>query len=242
MQEPIYYTIILVEDDERLARLVAEFMQGHGFEIEHIARGDMAVAQILKKQPDLVILDVMLPGMDGFEICRQVRSQYQNPIMMLTAKDEDVDQIVGLEIGADDYVTKPVEPRVLLARIKSLLRRSKSNADVAAVPKFEQRLNIGGLDINAATRQVLFCEQEIRLTGSEFDLLWFLSNHAGQILSRDALYQQVSGIDYDGVDRAMDIRISRLRKLMDQHPNINVQIKTVRSKGYLLVTTDVRDS
>lgn len=242
MQEPIYHRIILVEDDERLARLVAEFMQGHGFEIEHIARGDLAVAQILKQQPDLVILDIMLPGMDGFEICRQVRSQYQNPIMMLTAKDEDVDQIVGLEIGADDYVTKPVEPRVLLARIKSLLRRSKASVEMAAVSKTEQRLSVGGLDINAATRQALFCGQDIRLTGSEFDLLWFLSRHEGQILSRDVLYQQVSGIDYDGVDRAMDIRISRLRKLMEQHPNIDVQIKTVRSKGYLLVFTGVSDS
>ena len=231
--EHTYHNIMLVEDDQRLADLIVEYMQGQGFTVQHIAHGDAAVAAITQQQPDLVILDIMLPGIDGFEICRQVRKQFAQPIMMLTAKDEDVDQIVGLEIGADDYVTKPVDPRVLLARIKSLLRRSNSNA---STDKSALQIAIEGMQINLSSRQVFFQGDEIHLTGSEFDLLCFLLRNTGKVLSRDELYRAVSGIDYDGLDRAMDIRISRLRKLLDAYPEVNLQIKTVRGKGYVCIS------
>ncbi len=236
--EQSYHTIMLVEDDQRLADLVVEYMQNHGFTMLHILRGDDAVKEIINKQPDLVILDLMLPGIDGFEVCRQVRSQYDRAIMMLTAKDEDVDQIVGLEIGADDYVTKPVEPRLLLARVKSLLRRSQNATVKADGGAKTLPVSIGGVLIDVSVRKVTIQHQEIVLTGSEFDLFLYLATHIGTILSRDDLYEAVSGIEYDGVDRAMDIRISRLRKLIDQHPEAKIKIKTIRGKGYLLVEAE----
>ena len=178
----------------------------------------------------------MLPGIDGLEICRRVRQQYHGAILMLTAQDEDVDQIVGLELGADDYVTKPVEPRVLLARVRTLLRRINPQATttVESAPEKNQ-INTAWLSICRSTREVLIDDNNVHLTTSEFDLLWYLASRAGSIISRDDLYQDLSGIEYDGVDRAMDIRISRLRKLLNDDSEQPNRIKTVRSKGYLFV-------
>ncbi|MGH1539976.1 MAG: response regulator [Arenicella sp.] len=229
-----YQSLLLVEDDQRLASLVCEYMQNHGFAIQAESRGDIAVNTIIDSQPDLVILDLMLPGLDGLEVCRRVRPHYQGAIMMMTAQDEDVDQIVGLELGADDYVTKPVEPRVLLARVRTLLRRIAP--DVTSKPKTErQEIVSGSLMINLLTRQAQLQRQDIRLTTGEFDLLWYLASNAGTVLSRDDLYQALCGIEYDGIDRAMDIRISRLRKLLGDDSDEPTRIKTVRGKGYLFV-------
>lgn len=231
-----YNSILLVEDDVRLSRLICEYMSQHGFSIQAESNGHAAVDAILAQTPDLVILDLMLPGIDGLEICRRVRQQYHGAILMLTAQDEDVDQIVGLELGADDYVTKPVEPRVLLARVRTLLRRINPQTTIPVEPAVEKNeINTAWLNICQSTREVLIDGNAAHLTTSEFDLLWYLATRAGSIISRDDLYQDLSGIEYDGVDRAMDIRISRLRKLLNDDSEQPNRIKTVRSKGYLFV-------
>jgi two-component system OmpR family response regulator/two-component system response regulator RstA len=224
--------ILLVEDDERLAELTAEYLRKNDFDVAIEGRGDVAEQRILNEQPDLVILDIMLPGKDGLEVCRGVRSRYQGVILILTARDEDLDQILGLELGADDYIAKPVPPRVLLARIKALLRRvPASAAENPASPR--KSLTFGKFYISPGTRSATLGGQPIDLTTAEFDLLWLLARHAGSVLSRDDLLQELRGIGFDGLDRSIDARISRLRKKIGDDPDNPTRIKTVRGKGYL---------
>ncbi|HNE42395.1 MAG TPA: winged helix-turn-helix domain-containing protein [Rhodocyclaceae bacterium] len=228
--------ILLVEDDERLAGLTSEYLTRNDFEVAIEGRGDTAEARILAEQPDLVILDVMLPGKDGFEVCRAVRHAYRGVILMLTARDEDFDQILGLEMGADDYIAKPVQPRVLLARIKALLRRVPSATEPSASAGEEEVF--GQFRISQATRTASLGDQNIDLTTAEFDLLWLLACHAGNVLSRDDLLQELRGIGFDGLDRSIDARISRLRKKLNDDPENPTRIKTVRGKGYLFSKHD----
>ena len=230
-----YHTILLVEDDIRLSALVVEYLEKNGLKVETEFRGDTAVKRILELKPDLVVLDLMLPGLDGFEVCKQVRTDYDGPILMLTARDEDIDQVVGLEIGADDYVVKPAPPRLLLARIRALLRRTAQRDETAQV-SFEQReLEFGLLKIMRNSRTVSLDEKVIEFTTTEFDLLWLLAINAGNILSRDQISETLTGLEYDGLDRSIDIRISRLRKLLLDDPTKSKGIKTVRGQGYLFV-------
>ncbi len=227
--------ILLVEDDERLAGLTAEYLSRNDLQVSIEPRGDTAESRILAEQPDLVILDVMLPGKDGFEVCRAIRPHYRGVILMLTARDEDFDQILGLELGADDYIAKPVQPRVLLARIKALLRRlpAASEHDTAS-----DQLVFGNFRISQSTRTASLGTQAIDLTTAEFDLLWLLASHAGNVLSRDDLLQELRGIGFDGLDRSIDARISRLRKKLNDDPENPTRIKTVRGKGYLFSKHD----
>ena len=227
-----YNTILLVEDDVRLSALVTEYLQKNGLQVETEFRGDTAVKRILELKPDLVVLDLMLPGLDGFEVCKQVRTGYKGPILMLTAKDEDIDQVVGLEIGADDYVVKPAQPRLLLARIRALLRRASKEAQTNIG---KEELQFGTLKIIRDSRVVSRNETTIDFTTTEFDLLWLLATHAGDILSRDLISETLTGVEYDGLDRSIDIRISRLRKLLHDDPSKPKGIKTVRGQGYLFV-------
>lgn len=228
--------ILLIEDDERLADLTAEYLRKNDFEVSIEGRGDVAEQRILAEQPDLIILDIMLPGKDGLEVCRAVRSRYQGVILILTARDEDLDQILGLELGADDYIAKPVPPRVLLARIKALLRR------LPAAPEngqpLRKSLTFGKFHISPGTRSATLNGQVIDLTTAEFDLLWLLARHAGNVLSRDDLLQELRGIGFDGLDRSIDARISRLRKKIGDDPENPARIKTVRGKGYLFSQHD----
>ena len=235
------HSILLVEDDRRLAVLIQEYLQQQGLAVAVENRGDRAVGRILAESPDLVILDLMLPGKDGFEVCKSVRPTFTGLILMLTARDEDIDQVVGLEIGADDYVTKPVQPRVLLARIRVLLRRAvqppvlsvqSEHKDSATV----RELRFGQLHINAATREVRIQGELVDFTTTEFELLWLLAQQAGQVLSRDDILESLRGISYDGMDRSVDLRISRLRKKLGDDPVRPARIKTVRGKGYLFVS------
>lgn len=226
--------ILLVEDDERLAELTAEYLSRNELTVSIEPRGDIAENRIVTEQPDLVILDVMLPGKDGFEVCRAVRQAYRGVILMLTARDEDFDQILGLELGADDYIAKPVQPRVLLARIKALLRRLPSTNDT---DDLESKV-FGQFRISQATRTAILNNQTIDLTTAEFDLLWLLASHAGNVLSRDDLLQELRGIGFDGLDRSIDARISRLRKKLNDDPENPTRIKTVRGKGYLFSKHD----
>jgi two-component system response regulator RstA len=178
----------------------------------------------------------MLPGADGFTVCRNVRNDYKGPILMLTARSDDVDQILGLEIGADDYVSKPAKPRVLLARVQSLLRRSTQDVDLSASSsKEEQNLTFGPLAIDNSRREAWLLEEEVELTSAEFDLLWLLSSNAGRILSREEIFGELRGIEYDGQDRSVDVRISRIRSKIGDDPIHPRRIKTIRSKGYLFV-------
>jgi len=178
--------VIIVEDDERLADLTAEYLRGNGIKVEVINDGSVAIGAIIDHQPDMVVLDLMLPGADGLEVCKSVRDKFRKPILMLTARTDDVDQVLGLEMGADDYVAKPVKPRVLLARIRALLRRADSadggqekNANEAA----QNRLEFGDLVIDNSAREVWLGGEAVDLTSAEYDLLWLLASNAGTILS-----------------------------------------------------------
>ncbi|WP_422909951.1 winged helix-turn-helix domain-containing protein [Pseudomonas sp. MAC6] len=226
--------ILIVEDDQRLAELTREYLQGNGLNVSIEMDGALAAARILQEQPDLVILDLMLPGEDGLSICRKVRGQYDGPILMLTARTDDMDQVLGLEMGADDYVCKPVRPRVLLARIRALLRRHEGSSEAQASSE-RRRLQFGQLVIDSAMREAWLGEQSIELTSAEFDLLWLLTSNAGRILSREEIFNALRGIEYDGQDRSIDVRISRIRPKIGDDPMHPRLIKTVRSKGYLFV-------
>lgn len=228
-----YHTILLVEDDVRLSALVVEYLEKNGLQVETEFRGDTAVQRIIDIKPDLVVLDLMLPGLDGFEVCKQVRANYNGPILMLTAKDEEIDQVVGLEIGADDYVVKPAQPRLLLARIRALLRRTAT--EPTAYPNDEKELHFGALKISRLSRIVTLNNQIIDFSTTEFDLLCLLASHAGTILSRDQISESLTGVEYDGLDRSIDIRVSRIRKLLNDDSHNPKGIKTVRGQGYLFV-------
>lgn len=221
-------SITLIEDDVRLSALIASYLESNGFRVRGVAHGDEAVEQVRSSDPDLVILDLGLPGKDGFEILRQLRPQFVNPILILTARGDDIDHVLGLERGADDYVIKPVEPRVLLARIHALLRRRLRER--AAQPT----LKFGALVINPGARAVTLDGRSIALSSNEFDLLAYLASHAGHTQSRTTLFQELYGRDYDGVDRMLDVRISQLRKKLGES-DASERIKTIWGHGYLFV-------
>lgn len=222
--------LLLVEDDEHLAAVIAEYLEMHGFSVSIESRGDRAVKRIIATRPELVILDIMLPGKDGFAICREIRPEYDGPVLMLTARSEEMDQLVGLELGADDYIAKPVQPRLLLARIHAVLRRMHGGR---ALSSRESVLSFSDLHIDLATREVRLGEEFPELTTAEFDLLALLATHAGQVLDRDYLSQKIKGIEYDGIDRSIDLAISRLRRKIGDDPQRPRRIKTIRARGYL---------
>lgn len=222
--------VLIIEDDVRLAELTRDYLESNGFKVTVEGEGSQGVEQILALQPDLVILDLMLPGEDGLSICRRVRPDYAGPILMLTARTDDMDQVLGLEMGADDYVPKPVQPRVLLARMRALLRRAEI-ADQSG----DSRLSFGNLEVDSATREAWLEGERIDLTSAEFDLLWLLASNAGRVLTREEIFSNLRGIKYDGQDRSIDVRVSRIRPKIGDDPNHPHRIKTVRSKGYLFV-------
>ncbi len=222
--------ILLVEDDARLAGLVQSFLVQHGFSVQQQGRGDAVAEHCKQFQPDLIVLDLMLPGLDGFGVCRQIRPWYKGPVLMLTAKQSDIDQVLGLELGADDYVIKPVEPRVLLARINALLRRTQVSSNTE-----QQELAFGSLLLKQRSREAWFDSKMVDLTSYEFDLLWMLARHAGQTVRREAIHQQIIGREYDGLDRTVDVRVSHLRRKLGDNAEVPFRIKTVWGKGYLFV-------
>lgn len=228
--------ILLIEDDRRLGNLIKKYLEKQGFDILIEHRGDSAPHRIIKEKPSIVVLDLMLPGMDGFSVCQAVRSEYRGPILILTAREDDMDQVAGLEMGADDYVKKPVKPRVLLARIRALLRRfDKTEPAVEAFLKENDsdELCYGNFKISRRSHSVSLNRQTVELTTNEFDLLWFLANNAGSILDRNTIYRSLRGIDYDGLDRSVDLTVSRLRKKLEKDADHPKRIKTVWGQGYL---------
>lgn len=223
--------LILVEDDIELAEWVADYLQSKGYEVTLCHRGDTAVDMILEQQPDVVLLDGMLPGKDGLDVCKEVRHSYSGPIIMLTARDEEIDEVLGLEVGADDYLTKPVKPRILLARIKAALRRHQDNAEQQQAP---QKVSLSGLEIVHSSRSVSLDGQDIKISSNEFDVLWLLALRAGEVVERNFLINELRGFDNDGFDRSIDLRVSRLRKKLGDDSSEPYRIKTIWGKGYLL--------
>ncbi len=224
--------ILLVEDDRRLAELTAEFLEQNGFSVAIESRGDRALARFAGTKPRIVLLDLNLPGTDGLTICRELRETFDGPILIITAHDSDIDQVVGLEAGADDYVTKPVNPMVLLARTRALLRRVE--AETSSTGQGGD-IAFGELRISPTSRKVSMADEPVKLTTHEFELLLLLARNAGKVLSRDEIFNHLRGIDYDGTDRSIDGRVSKLRRKLGDSATEPVRIKTVWGKGYLFV-------
>lgn len=224
--------ILIIEDDVDLALLIQEYLINKGFHVEVEHDGLQAVNRITSLNPDLVVLDLMLPGKDGVSICREARPFFNGSILMLTASEDTIDQIVGLEVGADDFVQKPVEPRVLLARIRALLRRQPpKNAEELHVRP--NAIQFRDLKINRAARAVHFQNQPLELTTPEYDMLLLLAEKAGEIVSREDVFQSLKNIEYDGINRFADITISQVRKKIGLQAD--EYLKTVRGKGYLFL-------
>jgi DNA-binding response OmpR family regulator len=222
--------ILLVEDDRRLAQLVKDFLESNDFQVAIEENGNRVIRQAQNLNPALIILDLMLPGKDGLTLCKELRPQFKGPILMLTARDSDLDQVLGLEYGADDYVIKPAEPRVLLARIRALMRRYYQND-----PREQEALVFGQLCIQPTARKVVLAGEDVVLSSHEYDLLLSLAAQAGQILSREFLFNHIYNREYDGLDRTIDVRISQLRKKLNDNPENPTRIKTIWGKGYLFI-------
>ncbi len=226
-------TALLVEDDRRLAQLTADYLGSHGVAVTHVTDGARGLEEARRRRYDVVLLDVMLPGLDGLSVCRKLRDRSDVPIIVLTARGEEADRVLGLELGADDYLPKPFSARELLARIRAAVRRARGQAGPA-----EAVVRIGGLVVDAAARSATLDGRELALTGYEFDLLRALASRAGRVISREQLMELVRGSAEDAFDRSIDGHISRLRqKLGDdsRHPRL---LKTVRGAGYVLAAEE----
>jgi two-component system response regulator BaeR len=219
--------ILIVEDEERIARLLQEYLEREGFRASIVSRGDQAVAQVRRKAPALMLLDLMLPGMDGLAVCREVRKFSNLPIIMTTAKVEEIDRLLGLEIGADDYICKPFSAREVVARVKAVLRR------VQAEPA-EKNLVLGPIALDEHTHRVTVSGRALDLTPSEFTLMQVLLSQPERVFSRDELLARVQGYDCEGYDRTIDTHIKNLRKKIAEHLPDKEIITTVYGMGYKL--------
>lgn len=229
--------ILFVEDDPDLADLVGGYLRSFDFVVDVVADGLDVVEMVRFNPPDLVLLDIMLPGKDGLTICRELREFYTAPVILLTSLNSDMNQVIGFEIGASDYVLKTTPPSVLIARIRAHLRHGSGGVPVAAplaTPK--PTLNFGKLIIDERNRTASYRGEPLNLSTADFDLLWEFATHAGEILSRDHLLRRLRGIEYDGLDRSIDVAISRLRKKLGDDPHEPRKVKTIRHRGYLFAT------
>ncbi len=220
--------VLVVDDEETMVRSLSNLLAREGYEVAVARDGPQALEAAKTQRPDLVLLDVMLPGVDGMEVCRQIRTWSTVPIIMLTAKTEEVDKVVGLEVGADDYVTKPFSPRELVARVKANLRRAQMEAQGGE----EDRLEAGDVVVDIGSRRIMVGGREITLSPKEFDLLKVLITHRGRVLGRDFLINHVWGEDYFGDTRTLDVHIRWLREKVEANPSRPVRIQTVHGVGY----------
>lgn len=219
--------ILLVDDEPSIVQLARMYLEREGFQIESVSDGEAALAESARRHPALIVLDVMLPKLDGFEVCRRLRaSQNSTAILMLTARDEDIDKILGLELGADDYLTKPFNPRELVARVKAILRRGERKMEDAAP------IHLGDLTVDPARREVHLASKLLNLRTQEFDLLFTLAEHRGRVLSREQILQKAWGFDFYGQTRTVDVHVAHLRKKLEES---SVKIETITGVGYKLL-------
>jgi DNA-binding response OmpR family regulator len=223
--------VLLVDDDRELCLMLCEYLAAEHFEVKSVHDGSDALAELQSGEFEIVILDVMLPNVGGFDVLRKLGASYPTPILMLTARGDDVDRIVGLELGADDYLSKPFNPRELVARIRAILRRANHKGTRANQP---DELAVGPITLNAGTRQVHVAERLVALTGAEFRVLELLMRSAGQVISRDSMTEQALGRKLTAYDRSIDTHISNLRRKLDLESDKNPEIKNVRGSGYTL--------
>jgi len=222
-------TILVVDDEPKITQIARDYLEGSGFNVLTVGDGQKALILARQEKPDLIVLDLMLPGMDGLDVCRAIRRESDVPIIMLTARAEEADQLIGLELGADDYIIKPFSPRALVARVRALLRRSSGDL------LLEEKLRSGELALDIRKKEVRMNKQIIHLTKSEYLLIETLVKHAGQPLSREQLLETLHGVVYDGVDRSVDSHIKNLRKKLEIDPAAPKYIQTVYGFGYKFV-------
>jgi DNA-binding response OmpR family regulator len=223
--------VLLVDDDRELCQMLCEYLSAEHFEVKSVHDGGDALEQLQNHSFEIVILDVMLPSVGGFDVLRKLGAAHTTPVLMLTARGDDIDRIVGLELGADDYLSKPFNPRELVARMRAILRRANSRSRSAGAP---DELTVGPITLNTGTRQVHVKETSIALTGAEFRVLELLMRSAGQVLSRDSMTEQALGRKLAAYDRSIDTHISNLRRKLDLEAGRNPEIKNVRGSGYTL--------
>ncbi len=219
-------TILVVDDEPKIVQLARDYLEKSGFKVLTCGDGQQALTIARQERPDLIVLDLMLPGMDGLDVCRTIRRESDVPIIMLTARAEETDQLIGLELGADDYITKPFSPRALVARVRALLRRAQGNL------LQQETLRAGDLELDLRRKQFSLNGEIIHLTRSEFLLLETLANHPGQPLSREQLLEKLHGVVFDGVDRSVDSHIKNLRRKIELDPADPSYIQTVYGFGY----------
>jgi DNA-binding response OmpR family regulator len=218
--------ILIIDDEVHIIELARLYLQRDGFQVESATRGQDGLSMVTTANPDLIILDIMLPDIDGFEVCRQIRAKSRVPILMLSARREDVDKIVGLELGADDYLAKPFNPQELVARVKAILRRSQAESEP------QQIIDIYGVHIDVLKRDVIINNEPLKLRTKEFDLLYVFAQNPDIVLSRERLLNQVWGYDYYGETRTVDVHVSHLR---DKLKDSSADIETFRGTGYKLI-------
>jgi len=227
--------VMLIEDDLKLAQLLIDYFAQNQICLEHVGSDNQVFDKILNSSPDVLLLDLMLPLNDGLYICRQIRHKYPGKILMFTASGDDIDQVAAIELGVDDFVQKPIQPRVLLARIKMLLRRDPADNHIKTSASKQKILHFGRLWLNQDLRRCQLDEELLDISDSEFNLLWELASHAYKILSRDQLTLSVTGKEFDGLNRTVDNKIVQLRKKLGDNAARPKGLLTVRSKGYMLV-------
>ena len=224
--------ILVVDDEPKIVKLTRDFLEKDGFKVISAADGVTALQMARREKPDLVVLDLMLPGMDGWEVCRMLRRESDLPVIMLTARSEDSDQVVGLELGADDYITKPFSPRTLVARVRALLRRTQGRMKPPAM------IRSGGLEIDLVGHRVALDGAALHLTPNEFKLLAALARHPGQLFSREQLVDHLHGKSFNSFDRSIDLHIKNLRRKLESDPSTQRFIETVYGEGYRFIERD----
>jgi two-component system, OmpR family, response regulator VicR len=226
--------ILVVDDEKPIADILQFNLRKEGYDVVCAYDGNEALRKVEEIQPDLILLDIMLPQRDGMEVCREVRKKYETPIIMLTAKDSEIDKVLGLELGADDYVTKPFSTRELIARVKANLRRHQQIINIAGLEEETNEITIGSLTIHPDAYVVSKRGETIELTHREFELLHYLAKHIGQVMTREHLLQTVWGYDYYGDVRTVDVTVRRLREKIEDSPSHPTWIVTRRGVGYYL--------
>ncbi len=227
--------ILIIDDDMKLRNLLREYLEGYDHEVISLGDSLKALQTIQDESPDMVILDIMMPQKDGLEVLREIRAVSRVPVIMLTAKGEDADRIVGLELGADDYLPKPFNPRELLARMKAVWRRLDSSVTITPVREKGTKIKVGGLILDQTRLTVHFGEKEIALSSTEYRILEVLMKNANKVLSRDELMNMAQGKDYMVFDRSIDVHISKLRSKLETDPRSPQRIKTIWGTGYMFI-------